>query len=127
MTRSADSRELTGHARQGPIALRQRGRRHSMAMVVVLVAVALAAAALLSPLRALPGPGNSGFRHDSDSSKTSRLAAISDTDIACRGQAWGAESETCLQVISRASGKGKSVRIRLIGAGAPASTTPNLL
>ena len=41
---------------------------------------------------------------------------MSETDIACRGQAWGAESEACLAVIAKEAGKGEARKIRLIAA-----------
>lgn len=130
MSISDDGRDLSGDPRQKLIDLRDRSRRHPMAMFSIIVAMALAAAAQLSPSRAslaFPGTGKPGFSHDADSGKTSRLAVVSETDIACRGQAWGAESEACLQVIARESGGGESVRVRLIATGASqSSTTPNV-
>ena len=51
---------------------------------------------------------------------------LSETDIACSGQAWGAESEDCLMVIARQSGKSVTRPIRLIAAAEPDLGTPNV-
>ena len=59
------------------------------------------------------------------SAKTSRLA-VSEAEIACRGQAWGAENEACLVVIARESGRGEDLRVRLIAAANPDPATPNI-
>ena len=39
------------------------------------------------------------------SDKGPRLKAASDIDLACDGQSWGAETEGCLQIIAKESGR----------------------
>jgi hypothetical protein len=125
MPRLALSRDLPVDPRRGLLALRERSERHPMAMFFIIVAVTFAAAAMLSPSRASL-PGSPGLSGSTASGKTSRLAAASEADIACRGQAWGAESEACLQVIAREAGRGEGVRIRLVAADTPETTAPNV-
>jgi hypothetical protein len=126
MPRFVVSRELSD-PRRGLLALREGSERHPMAMFFIIVALAFAAAALLSPSRAaFPSFGGPGLSDHAASGKTSRLAAVSEADIACRGQAWGAESEACLEVIARESGRGEGVRIRLVAADTRDASTPNV-
>lgn len=51
---------------------------------------------------------------------------MSETDIACRGQAWGSENEGCLSVIEKQSGKGEARKIRVIANAAGPDATPNI-
>ena len=53
-------------------------------------------------------------------------AGLSETDIACRGQAWGAESAECLATIAKESGRSEARKIRLIAAAEAQTTTPNV-
>jgi hypothetical protein len=130
MPRRSASREFSNGQRHGRrsgfsvLALRQGSDDHPMAMFFLIVAMAFAAAALIPQSGA--AFASFGTRSlEPASAKTSRLAA-SETDIACRGQAWGAESEACLAVIARESGKGEDLRIRLVAAAYPGPTTPNV-
>ena len=123
---SADSLDMSA-APLRPLATRQPSQRHPLAMVFAVVAIAAATAALLSPSRAslaLPGVDNAGLFHGAVSGKGPRLAT--EAEIACRGQAWGSESEACLEVIARESGRGESVKVRLIALGAAEVTAPNV-
>jgi hypothetical protein len=102
-------------------ALRQRSADHPMIMFFMAVAAAFTAMAVVPPsgaafasfgipaavsapaLDAMPaGPKNVG---------------LSDTDIACHGQVWGAESAECLAMIARQSGRTDGRMVRVI-AGA---------
>jgi hypothetical protein len=106
-------------------ALRQRSSDHPMGMFFVIVVTAFAAMALIPPsgsafaslgvtaIARAPLPEEGGT-----TAKTSRLP-MSETDIACRGQAWGAESEGCLAVIAKESGKGDARKIRTIASAEP--------
>ncbi len=97
-----------------------------MVMFFMIVVMAFAAAALLSPSRAsIASPGAENLQSSRTSGETPILA-VSETDIACRGQAWGAESAACLAVIGRESGRGEAPRLRLIAAASPVSTSPNI-
>ncbi|MBS3648126.1 hypothetical protein KEU06_05725 [Pseudaminobacter sp. 19-2017] len=50
---------------------------------------------------------------------------LSETEIACRGQAWGSESDQCLIEIAQHSGLGER-KVRRLKAAAPNASTPNV-
>ena len=114
------------------LALRQRSSDHPMGMFFVIVATAFAAMAVVPPsgsafaslgvtaIARAPLPEEGGT-----TAKTSRLR-MSESDIACRGQAWGAESESCLAVIAKESGKGGARKIRTVASAEPETSTPNI-
>ena len=49
-----------------------------------------------------------------------------ETEAACRGQAWGAESEACLTMIARESGLGEARKVRLIASADLDQTAPKI-
>jgi hypothetical protein len=51
---------------------------------------------------------------------------LSDIDIACGGQAWGAETAECLATIARTSGRSDARKVRLIADAQAQMTTPNV-
>lgn len=105
------------------IALRQRSADHPMVMFFVIVMTTFVAAAMVSPsgtaLASFGGQPSAGA-----AAKGPRLS-MSETDIACSGQAWSVESEACLTAIARESGMEESRKVRLIAA-APQAGTPNI-
>lgn len=110
------------------LSLRQRSADHPMAMFSIVAAVALTTMAFAPT----SGPVLASFNepakivdgvHTTD--KTSRLPQ-SETDLACRGQAWGAESDTCLAQIAKDSGKSDHFKVRKLAAAEPLNSTPNI-
>lgn len=115
------------HRRPG-LAIRQRANEHPMAMFSVLVFVALASMALVptnDPAFATMGSAPRAIDGARTTQKTNRLQ-LAQTDIACQGQAWGAENETCLIAIARESGMRDMQKVRLIAGAVPVHTTPNI-
>ena len=99
-----------------------------MAMFSIVAAVALTTMAFVPT----SGPVLASFNEPTKitegvqtTDKTSRLPQR-ETDIACRGQAWGAESETCLAQIAKEAGKNENFRVRKLAAAEPLSSTPNI-
>lgn len=102
------------------LALRQRSADHPMIMFFAIVATAFAAMALVPPSGAAiasfsissvapapaaePAPVRAG---------QAASAGLSELEIACSGQAWGAESAVCLDTIAKDSGRsdGRTVRV----------------
>lgn len=110
--------------RRPRLAIRQRANEHPMAMFSVLVIASLSSMALAptsGPAFASMGPSRS-IDGAHTTAKTDRLM-LSQTEIACRGQAWGAESEVCVETIARETGARK---VRLIASAEPVRTTPNI-
>lgn len=102
-----------------------------MVMFAMLVSAAFVSMALMMPASgAVPAKPNRAPVKIADQShetgKSSRLPPMSDTDRACQGQAWGAESEECLVVIARESGKREERKIRMIANAEPLKTVPNV-
>ena len=104
------------------LALRQRSADHPMILFFVVVAAAFAAMAAVPPTGAAftsfgapaaSAPAISG-PEGADAPKT---VGLSEVEIACHGQVWGAESAECLATISRESGRTDGRKIRVI-AGA---------
>ena len=131
---SAVSHRFEPRERNNPffpeLQLRRRSNDHPMIMFATLAAIGLGSMALIPTA----GPSLTSGRGEQvktaefvDRTEKGDRVVPTEADLACRGQAWGAESETCLQVIARKSGRGEAFRIRLIGTGAPVSTTANLL
>jgi hypothetical protein len=61
------------------------------------------------------------------SEKGPRLRTVSEVDAACDGQSWGAESEGCLKMIAKESGRDDTRRVRLIASiGTEQPMTPNV-
>lgn len=98
------------------IALRQRSAEHPMILFLLIVVTALIAMALVPP----SGVAMSTFNDapaaaavDSDTSGEPVSVGLSELEIACHGQAWGAESAECLAEIASESGRpdGRPVRV----------------
>jgi hypothetical protein len=113
------------------IALRQRSSDHPMVMFAMLVSAAFVSMALMMPASSAVVAKPSGapvkiadqFR---ETGKASRLPSMTDAGQACHGQSWGAESEECLVVIARESGKTEARNIRMIANAEPLKTVPNV-
>ena len=86
-----------------------------MILFFVVVAAAFAAMAAVPPTGAAftafggPAATTAGI--------PAKAVGLSEAEIACHGQVWGAESAECLATISRESGRTDDRRIRVI-AGA---------
>ena len=101
------------------LALRQRSADHPMILFFVVAAAAFAAMAAVPPTGAAftsfgaplaPAiPASDGVH--------AKPVGLSEVEIACHGQVWGAESAECLATISRESGRTDGRKIRVI-AGA---------
>lgn len=102
------------------LALRQRSAEHPMIMFFLVVAAAFTAMAVMPPAGAAfatfeaplvsSGPASSRF-------EAPRNIGLSEIEIACHGQAWGAESAECLAMIARNSGRTDGQKVRVV-AGA---------
>jgi hypothetical protein len=114
-------------ARFPRLALRQRSSEHPMVMFSVIVATAFLSMALIPT----SGPAWASFgvpklsEDTATTAKTYRLP-MSETDRACLGQAWGAESADCLDVIVKESGAGKPRKVRMVASAEPLTGTPNI-
>jgi len=111
------------HRRLPQLALRQRRSDHPMVMFVMLVSAAFVSMALMMPasgasLTVMGAPAKAA-------SGSVAAAPKSEVQRACEGQAWGAQSEGCLMAIAKASGKTERL-VRMVDAGAPTRTTPNV-
>lgn len=110
------------------LALRRRASDHPMVMFAVIVAAAFASMALVSS----PGLASVSFSKPAPAKVTGVATAKADrlplreTDVACKGQAWGAESEACLVAIARQAGKHDMRSIRLVAIAELATTAPNI-
>ena len=114
------------------LSLRKRSADHPLVMFVVIVTTAFASMAFVptsGPAFASIGKYHSVVARVSDEPRTTAKAdrlQLSETEIACSGQAWGAENEACLRVIAKESGKSATRPIRLIAAAEPDLSTPNV-
>ena len=112
------------------IALRKRSADHPMIMFFTVVAIAFTAMALVPPSgSAFASMGMSAtaiVESAVNAAEPATMAGLSDTDIACSGQAWGAENVDCLATIAKASGRSDARKVRLIANAGAQSTTPNV-
>jgi hypothetical protein len=97
------------------LALRQRSSDHPMIMFFIIVMTAFAAMTLVPP----SGAAFASFAISSTAAspaKTEPVAnvGLSDIEIACQGQAWGAESAECLAKIAKDSGRPDGRKVRVI-------------
>jgi len=109
------------------LALRQRAADHPMIMFVVVVAAAFAAMALVPPAGAAfstIGASTQPVQTETGAEKQAQGGAeeqqnvgLSEIDIACSGQVWGAQTPECLATIAKESGHGDGRAVRVI-AGA---------
>lgn len=109
------------------LALRRRSHEHPLAMFAIFALGALVAI-LLTPVA---GPGLiSPAASDtiSNALREKKDARVpSHTDLACEGQAWGAEAGECLVAILQETGTAaKRERIRLIQPAKPDQSRPNI-
>lgn len=114
--------------RRPRIAIRQRANEHPMAMFSVFVVASLSSMALAptsGPAFASMGSDHRIVDGVQTTEKTDRLP-LKEADIACRGQAWGVESEICLDAIAEVSGIRAPRKVRLIASAEPVHTTPNI-
>ena len=112
------------------IALRRRSQEHPMAMFAIIVTAAFTSMVAMSiegravaagaPLKIAEAIDDTSRTTD----KTDRLPA-SETQRACRGQAWGSQSLDCVVMIARESGKAEGA-IRLVSADIPNRDAPNV-
>lgn len=100
------------------VALRRRSADHPMMMFAVLAVAVLVAMAFVPT----SGPAFASFgpfaptkieRTSGGEAKAARLP-MSETDIACRGQAWGAEDASCLATILKESGRDDIRNVRTV-------------
>ena len=114
--------------RRPRLAIRQRANEHPMAMFSIFVIASLSSMALVptaGPAFASMGSKLGTIQGTHTTAKTDRLP-LSETDIACRGQAWGAESKICVETIAKETGIGEARKVRLIASAEPVHTTPNI-
>ncbi len=121
------------------LSLRKRSSQHPMAMFAIMATVAFGTMAFLpmsgaafaslgvTPYERAPIVDNSSFAQDATTTQMApRVAALSEADIACAGQAWGAETAECLSAIAKVSGRNEVQSIRTIAGSQQASLTPNI-
>lgn len=114
--------------RRPSLAIRQRANEHPMMMFSVFVFASLTSMALApanGPAFASMGPAPRLVEGARTTAKTDRLP-LSETDIACQGQAWGSESEACLVAIAEDAGMREPRKVRLIASAEPVHTAPNI-
>ncbi|WP_378947901.1 hypothetical protein [Mesorhizobium sp. ANAO-SY3R2] len=111
--------------RRPRLAIRQRANEHPMAMFSVLVFVSLASMALVPTSGPAFASMGTPLRTAEGARATEKTDRLSETDIACQGQAWGAENEACLLAIAKESGM-RGAKVRLIASAEPLHTTPNI-
>jgi hypothetical protein len=101
-------------------ALRQRSADHPMILFFLVVIAAFAAMAIVPPSGAaftsfgVPDAVSQPAVPAHDGGGTTKTVGLSDAEIACHGQVWGAESAECLATISRESGRTDGRQIRVI-------------
>lgn len=102
------------------LALRQRSADHPMILFFVVVAAAFAAMAAVPPTGAAftsfgaPAAASTPAIPASDGTEAPKTVGLSEAEIACHGQVWGAESAECLATISRESGRTDDRKVRVI-------------
>ena len=102
------------------LALRQRSAEHPMIMFFLVVAAAFTAMAVVPPTGAAFATFKApvvGAGAASAGLQAPRNIGLSEIEIACHGQSWGAESAECLAVITRDTGRADGHKIRVV-AGA---------
>jgi len=98
------------------LALRRRAADHPMIMFFVVAAAAFTAMAMVPPA----GAAFATLGAATQTAKTKAGAEVqpnvglSDIDIACSGQSWGAQSPECVATIVKDSGRDNGRAIRVI-------------
>lgn len=102
------------------VSLRQRSADHPMIMFFLVAAAAFTAMAAVPPTGAafasfkapaavsLPAAGSASSEVDV------KNVGLSEIEIACHGQVWGAESAECLATIAQESGRADGHKVRVI-------------
>lgn len=101
------------------LALRQRAADHPMIMFFVVAAAAFTAMAMVPPAGAAfstLGAAKPVVQTQAGAEEQQNVG-LSDIDIACNGQVWGAQTPECLATIAKESGRADGRAIRVI-AGA---------
>ncbi|MCX7303848.1 MAG: hypothetical protein NTV73_05865 [Hyphomicrobiales bacterium] len=105
------------------IALRQHAADHPMTVFVVVATACLASMALVPPagaafatfeVAAMPGDASENhFVSPSVAAQAAKNVGMSEIDLTCGGQAWGAQTPGCLATIAKDSGRhaGRVVRV----------------
>jgi len=112
----------------GRLALRRRSGEHPMAMFAIVTTAAFVSMAFVPAggpaLTALGAPAKLG----DDLRTTARVARlpISEREIACRGQAWGEEDESCMRLMAQDSGIDARRKVRRLSAAPQLDGTPNI-
>jgi hypothetical protein len=121
---SLDAAPRARHAFLPRLALRRRSADHPMVMFALITGTSLGVMAFASaPPPVLETP-RGGVEQTGASPKQDRLR-MRPAEIACDGQAWGAESDDCLVMIAREAGR-DDVKVRRLASAAPLETTPNI-
>ena len=119
-----DPRARTGFMPR--LALRRRSSDHPMVLFALVTGVSLGAMAFASATAPTPaGAPIRGIEDSGAASKQDRLR-MTPKEVACRGQAWGAESDECLTMIARESGRSTDLKVRRLASAEPVDTTPNI-
>ncbi|MDQ2632851.1 MAG: hypothetical protein M3Y78_03840 [Pseudomonadota bacterium] len=105
-------------------ALRQRSADHPMILFFLVAATAFTAMAVAPPSGAAftsfgvtAASSAPAIRSTAAADAGAGNVGLSDTEIACQGQAWGSQSAECLAMIARQSGRTEGRAVRVI-AGA---------
>jgi len=122
---SLDAAPRSRHALLPRLALRRRSADHPMVMFALITGTSLGAMAFASatPPLMLEAP-RGGIEQTGASPKQDRLR-MRPAEIACDGQAWGAESDDCLVMIAQEAGR-DDAKVRRLASAAPLETTPNI-
>lgn len=111
------------------MALRQRSAEHPMIMFFIVVATAFTAMALVpSAGSAFASIGVSATAVAEPAIKAEEpvTAGLTDIEITCSGQAWGAENADCLAAIAKDSGRNDARKVRLIANAEAQTAIPNV-
>lgn len=111
------------------IALRQRSAEHPMIMFFMVVVTAFTAMALVpSAGSAFASFGVTAFAQPAvtTGATAENTTGPTEIEIACHGQAWGAQDTECLTVIARESGRDEAREVRLIADAGVEPNTPNV-
>ena len=94
------------------LTVRERDANNQMTMFMVISIAALAFMMLLpSPRAAFAAVEPAGTVAVQTTDTTGRLPIPSDTDRACAGETWGAESLDCILAIAKDSGQTRVIRL----------------
>jgi hypothetical protein len=103
------------------LALRRRTADHPMILFALVTGISLGAMAFAS----VTAPVASGEAVRGLEPKQDRLR-MAPKDVACKGQAWGSESDECLTMIALEAGRSADLKVRRLASAEPLGTTPNV-